>query len=135
MVFILHTGFELLFGFNAFVRGAFSSQSAAEVAVQTVQMGMSARFLGSALFALGVLGAIVIFGPGVQSATAKVVGVGLATFHGLGTVGVIIAAVGDPTALSQSSAIGALVIHGVLAVGFVIVLLGTKAPAAHYTPS
>ena len=133
VVFMLHTAFELLFGFNAFISGTFSWQSAAEAAVQPPQLGTSARFLGSALFALGVLGAVVIFGPGVRSATAKVVGVGLATFHGLGTVGVIIAAFADPTVLSQANTVGAFAIHGVLAMGFIIFLVGMKVSAEHQT--
>ena len=133
VIFALHTVFELLFGFNAFVSGTFSWQSAAQAAAYPLQLGTSARFLGSALLALGVLGAVVIFGPGVRSATAKVVGVGLATFHALGTVGVIIAAFADPTVLSQTNTIGAFVIHGVLAIGFIIFLVGMKVPVVQQT--
>ena len=134
VVFALHTVFELVFGFNAFVSGAFSWQNAAAAAAQPLQLGTSARFLGSALFALGVLGAVVIFGPGVRSATAKVVSVGLATFHTLGTVGVIIAAFADPTVLSQTNTLGAFVVHGVLAIGFIL-LVGMKVPAVQQTRS
>lgn len=135
VIFALHTVFELLFGFNAFVSGTFSWQSAAQAAAYPLQLGTSARFLGSALFALGVLGAVVIFGPGVRSATAKVVGIGLATFHALGTVGVIIAAFADPAVLSHTNTLGAFVVHGVLAIGFIIFLVGVNVPAVQQTRS
>ena len=86
-VFVVHTCFELVFGLNALISGASSSQTAEQIAAQSDAMTISFRFLGSALTALGVLGLITILGPGVRSVTARYVAGGFATFNGLGELG------------------------------------------------
>lgn len=132
-IFIIHTCFEILFGLNAFISGGSSSQSAEQLANQTVQMTISGRFFGSALLALGILGALILFGPGVQSAAAKLVSIGFATFHTLGTIGVLIGASSDPTIFSQFLTLGAFILHGVLAIGFVVIALRLQVPENHET--
>jgi|GEM_PF-2716985 len=126
VVFITHIVFELIFGANAFLSGASSSQSADQIAQQSVQLTIAFRFLGSALLALGVLGAIVVFVAGVQSATAKYVATGFAVFHGLGALGSLWSAAPTFQAYSQTLTLGALVLHGLLAFGFIAVALLTK---------
>ena len=122
-VFILHTLFEISFGLRAFIMGSFSSQTAEEVANQTIQLAISARFLGSALFALGVLGLIVLTGPGVRSVTGKFVCIAFALFHGVGTLGVLLSAMNTPSVMTETFIMGPLVIHGVLAAGFITILV------------
>lgn len=127
-IFIIHTCFEIVFGLNAFISGGSSSQSAEQLANQSIQMTISGRFLGSALLALGVLGAVILFGPGVQSSTAKLVSIGFATFHLLGTIGVLIGASSDPTIFSNILTLGAFIVHAVLAIGFVVIALRLQVP-------
>lgn len=125
-VFALHAVLEMLFGLSALYAGAFTSQSAEEVAAQAPHIASSARFLGSALFALGVLGALTFLGPGVGSPTGRLVALVLFVFHGVGTLGVFLTAAAHPSFLGQTHAIGALSIHLVLALGFLLVWLGHK---------
>jgi hypothetical protein len=122
-VFSVHTLFELLFGVSAYRTGASSSQSAEQRAVQSTQMTIAFRFMGSALLALGVLGAFIIFGAGVQSVTAKYVAVGFATFHGLGTLGSLWSAAPTWAAYRTRLTLGALIVHGALALGFIAIAL------------
>ncbi|WP_421723351.1 hypothetical protein [Bauldia sp.] len=126
IVFIIHVVFELIFGASAFLSGASSSQSAEQIAQQSVQVTIAFRFLGSALLALGVLGAVVVFVAGVQSATAKYIAIGFAAFHGLGAVGSLWSAAPTFEVYSQPLALGALVLHGLLALGFAAVALLMK---------
>lgn len=58
VVFALHILAELTFGANALLSGGFSSQSAEELAYQPANIEGAARFLGAALFSLGLLGAL-----------------------------------------------------------------------------
>ena len=120
-VFVVHTCFELLFGASAYFSGGSSSQSADEKANQSPQMTIAFRFMGSALLALGALGLVVIFGPGVTSDTAKYVAAGLAVFHGLGAIGSIWTAAPGFEVYKNRLTIGALVVHGALALGFMAV--------------
>ena len=126
VVFAIHTLFELLFGLNAFISGASSSQSAAQIAEQSTQMTISFRFLGSALLAMGALGAIVIFKAGVQSVAAKYIAMGFVVFHGLGTIGSLWSAAPTFEVYTQALALGALILHGALAIGFAIIAIGLK---------
>lgn len=121
IVFIVHTAFELLFGFSAFKSGASSSQSAEQIAAQPVELTIAFRFMGAALLSLGVLGVLVILGPGVTSDTARLVAMGLAVFHGLGAIGSLWSAAPGFAAYRKPLALGALVVHGALAIGFVVV--------------
>ena len=129
LVFSLHTLAELAFGANALLSGAFSSQSAEEVAAQPAHLASSARFLGAALFSLGLLGAAVLFGPGVGSQMGRIVAAVLAAFHGIGVAGIFLTASAYPGFLSATHAQGGLSIHLVLAIGFVIVVLGHRSVA------
>lgn len=120
-VFALHVLAELAFGANAFVSGGFSSQSAEELANQPAHIAGAARFLGAALMSLGLLGALVVFGPGVGSATGRSVAGLLMFFHGTGVVGVLITAQQNEGYMTQG--IAPLIVHLVLAAGFLIVLI------------
>ena len=120
-VFSVHTLFELVFGVNAYLTGASSSQSAAEIAAQSEALTIAFRFMGAALIALGVLGALVIFGPGVRSATARLVAGALAVFHGLGAAGSLATAAPGFEAYDSALSIGAVVVHGLLAAGFAVI--------------
>lgn len=122
-VFGVHTCFEILFGLNAFLSGASSSQSAAEIAAQSIDLTIAFRFLGSALLALGVLGLIVIVGPGVRSATAWLVAGAFAIFHGLGAAGSLWSAAPTFEVYAQTFSLGALVLHALLALGFAAIVL------------
>ena len=122
-VFILHTVFELLFGISIFTSGGAASQSAEQIAAQSTELTISFRFMGAALTALGVLGAIVIFGPGVRSATARYVAAGLAVFHGLGTFGSLYSAAPGFEAYDAPLALGAVILHGLLAIAFIVIAL------------
>ena len=123
VVYVVHTGFELLFGASAYLTGASSSQSAEQRAAQSTELRIAFRFMGSALLALGVLGLVVLLGPGVQSSTAKQVAVGLATFHGLGAIGSLWSAAPDFTVYRKPLTLGALVVHGGLALGFLAIAM------------
>lgn len=70
-VFVLHILAELTFGANAFLSGGFSAQSAEELAYQAANIEGAVRFLGAAVFILGLLGALVVFGPGGGSAMGR----------------------------------------------------------------
>ena len=120
-VFIVHTLFELAFGLRAYVIGGFSSQTPEEIAVQPPRATIRARFLGSALIALGVLGLFAIVWAGPTSVTARLLSAGFAVFHGLGAFGVLWAAASDRSVLT--SARGPLVLHAVLALGFIVLAL------------
>ncbi len=124
VVYAIHTLFELLFGTSAYLSGASSSQSAEDRATQPVELKIAFRFMGSALFALGVLGAIVLFGPGVGSPTAKYVAIGLAIFHGLGVIGSVWTSAPGFRTYCKPLAFGAVIVHGSLALGFAVVALG-----------
>ncbi|MEL6573966.1 MAG: hypothetical protein AAFQ64_20150 [Pseudomonadota bacterium] len=126
-VFAIHTLFELAFGASIFLAGASSSATPDMVAAQPVAITISFRFMGSALIALGVLGGLVIFGPGVASVTARVIAVGLATFHALGTAGSLFTASPTFEAYTSPLALGAVVLHGVLALGFVVIAFARPA--------
>lgn len=130
-VYVIHICFELLFGANAFLSGGSSSQSAEQIAAQSAQATIAARFLGSALIALGVLGALVLFGPGVRSPAARIVAIGLTVFHGLGTLGILLSAFPDPSVLQRILTLGAFLLHGGLAIGFgvlAVFLRGDRPP-------
>lgn len=118
-VFIVHTLFELVFGLRAYITGGSSSQTAQEIAAQPPKATVPARFLGSALIGLGVLGLLVIVWAGPTSMTARILAVGFATFHGLGALGVLKAAAADRSVLAPALTKGALVTHGALALAFV----------------
>ena len=120
-VFALHALAELVFGANALLSGAFSSQPPEEVATQPAHLASSARFLGAALFSLGLLGAVTLFGPGVGSQMGRMVAGVLAAFHLIGVAGVFITASAYPGFLSQTHAQGALAIHLILGLGFALV--------------
>lgn len=122
-VFAIHTLFELAFGLSAFLSGGSSSQTAEQIAAQSTSLTISFRFLGSALMALGVMGAIVMFGPGVQSATARYMAGGFATFHALGAVGSLWTAAPGFEVYDNTLALGALILHGGLALGFIAIVL------------
>lgn len=123
IVFALHALAEMGFGLNAFLSGAFSSQPAEEVATQPAHLASSARFLGAALFSLGLLGAVTVIVPGVASAMGRLVAAVLFAFHAIGVAGVFVTASAHPGFLSQTHAQGALTVHLVLALGFLGVLL------------
>lgn len=118
-VFSLHILAELVFGANAFISGGFSSQSAEDLANQSANIAGAARFLGAALMSLGLLGAIVLFGPGVGSAMGCSVAGLLMFFHGIGVVGVLVTAQQNAGYMTQGAA--PLALHLVLALGFLIV--------------
>ena len=120
VVFSLHVLAELTFGANAFISGGFSSQSAEALANQPSNIAGAARFLGAALMSLGLLGAIVLAGPGVGSAMGRSVAGLMAFFHGIGVVGVLITAQQNAGYMAQGTA--PLFVHLVLAAGFLIVL-------------
>ena len=120
-VFGIHTLFELAFGLNAFLTGASSSQSAEAIAAQSVELTIAFRFLGSALIALGLMGALVLFVAGVRSATARIVAMGFAAFHGLGALGSLWSAAPDFAVYGQPLSLGALILHGLLALGFAVI--------------
>ncbi len=128
IVFAIHTLFELAFGASAFMSGASSSQSPEQIAQQSVQLTIAFRFLGSALLALGVMGALVIFVAGVQSRTAQLAAIAFAVFHGLGAIGSLWSAAPGFAAYEQTLALGALVLHSALAIGFAIIALRSKIP-------
>ncbi len=125
-VFAVHTLFELFFGANAFLSGSSSSQSAEQIAQQSVEMTISFRFLGSALLSLGILGAIVLFFAGVQSTAAKYIAIGFAAFHTLGTLGSLYSAAPTFEVYAQPLALGAVILHGGLAIGFAIIATALK---------
>lgn len=122
-VFAIHVVFELIFGASAYLTGASSSQSAEQIAQQSVQLTIAFRFMGSALIALGVLGAIILFGPGVRSTAARYVAAGFTVFHGLGTIGSLWTAAPGFEVYAAPLALGAVVLHGMLAIGFAVVAL------------
>ena len=121
--FVVHTAFEILFGLRAYLTGGSSSQTAEEIAAQPPRATMPARFLGAALLALGLIGLMVILGPGVTSETARIAATGFAVFHGLGAVGVVLAARRDASVLAPVLTKGALTIHGLLAIAFAVLAL------------
>ena len=122
-VFITHALFELGFGASVYISGASSSQSADQIAAQSEALTVAFRFMGSALLALGALGALVILGPGVHSATGRITAIGFALFHGLGTAGSLYTAAPTFTVYAAPLALGAVILHGLLAIGFTIVAL------------
>ncbi len=124
VVYALHSLAELAFGTRAFLSGSFSSQSREEVSSQPPHLAGSARFLGAALIALGFLGAVVLLGPGVGSATGKMIAAVLALFHIVGVAGVLATGHLSPGYLAQTHARGAMIVHLVLGLGFLIVTLG-----------
>ena len=117
--------FELVFGASAYISGASSSQSAAEIANQPVQLSIAFRFFGSALISLGVLAAIIVFVAGVQSKAAKYAAVAFAIFHGLGAAGSLYTSAPNFEVYQQTLVLGALILHGMLAVGFSIIALSS----------
>lgn len=119
-VFIVHTLFELAFGLRAYITGGSSSQTRDEIAAQPPQATIAARFLGSALTALGLLGLLVIVWAGPTSPTARLLSVGFALFHGLGALGVLRAAATDRSVLAPVLTRGALITHGALAIAFAL---------------
>lgn len=121
VVFSLHILAELTFGTNAFLAGGFSSQSAEDLATQPANIAGAARFLGAALFSLGLLGALAVFGPGVGSARGRAIAGLLMFFHGIGVVGVLMTANQYEGYMAQGTA--PLVVHLILALGFLIVVL------------
>jgi len=121
-VYIIHTLFELVFGVNAYLTGASSSQSAEAIAAQPENLTIAFRFQGAALIALGLMGALVILGPGVRSATARLIAAGFAVFHTLGAIGSLYTAAPTFAAYDSVLSIGAVVLHGVLAVGFWVIV-------------
>ena len=123
IVFLLHSLAEIGFGLRAFLTGSFSSQPAEEAVQQPSHLAAAARFLGAALVALGVLGAVVLIGPGVRSEMGFWVALVLAVFHGVGCLGVVVTARAHPGFLGQTHARGALIVHLVLAVGFLVSVL------------
>lgn len=126
IIFGIHTLFELVFGASAYLSGASSSQTAEAAAAQSVAMTISFRFLGSALIAMGVLGAIVLFRAGVTSVAAKYVAAGFAVFHGLGALGSLYTAAPDFAVYANPLSLGAVVLHGLLAIGFAIIAAGLR---------
>jgi len=120
IVFLLHSLAEIAFGLRAFITGSFSSQSSDETMHQPANLAAAARFLGAALIALGLLGALVLAGPGVGSDMGFWVAVLLAVFHGIGSLGVVATARANPGFLRETHARGALTVHMVLALGFVM---------------
>lgn len=120
-VFSLHTLAELVFGASAFLSGAFSSQTPEQLAAQPANIASSARFLGAALFSLGLLGAATIFLIGVATPAGRVIAAVLAAFHAIGVAGMFLTNAAFPGFLGETYAIGALAIHGVLALGFIVV--------------
>lgn len=121
-IFGLHALAELVFGASAWWSGAFSSQTAEQLAAQPANIASSARFLGAALFSLGLLGALTIFVIGIATAAGRVIALVLAVFHTVGVAGVFLTNSSFPGFMGESYAIGGLVIHGVLAVGFWVVV-------------
>lgn len=119
-VFALHILAEFTFGANAFLSGGFSSQSAKELANQSANIAGAARFLGAALLSLGLLGAIIVFGPGVGSTMGRFVAALLMFFHGIGVIGVLITAQQNTGYMEQGTA--PLIVHLILAIGFLIVI-------------
>lgn len=126
-VFVLHSLAEITFGVSNFLSGSSSSLTPEQTEALTGAMVNSYRFLGVALFSLGLLGLAVIFGPGVQSVTGWLVAGVLMLFHALGCVGVFMTNAAHPGLLGSGFAQGALAIHGVLAVGFLIVFMTLRA--------
>ena len=122
-IFSLHALIEMAFGANAFLSGAFSSQSAEEVASQAPHIASAARFLGAALFSIGLLGAVTVLIFGVASQAGRWIAGVLAVFHLVGVAGIFVTNASFPGFLSQTNTTGALVIHGVLGLGFVLVVL------------
>lgn len=110
-VFGIHMVFELAFGASAFLTGASSSQNAEQIAQQSVQLTIAFRFLGSALIALGVMAAIVIFVAGLQSRTALYAAMGFAIFHGLGAIGSVWSAAPGFEVYQKPLALGAVTLH------------------------
>lgn len=119
VVFALHILAELTFGANAFLSGGFSSQSPEELANQPANIEGAARFLGAALFSLGLLGTLAVFGPGVGSAMGRSIAGLLMLFYGIGSIGVLITASQNEGYMAQGTA--PLIVHLVLALGFLIV--------------
>lgn len=120
-VFGLHALAELAFGTNAFLSGVFSSQTAEQLANQPANIASSARFLGAALFSLGLLGALTIFIIGVASQAGRVIAIVLAIFHGVGVAGLFVTNGAYPGFIGETHALGAMTIHGALALGFLVV--------------
>jgi len=125
IIFGIHSFFELLFGMNNYIKGTSASQTAEQIATQTTEMGITFRFMGSALIALGVLGLVILFKAGVLSKTAKYVSIGFAVFHGLGTLGSLYTASPNFEIYSTPMALGAIILHGTLAVSFAIIVMKT----------
>lgn len=121
IVFALHILAELAFGANAFLSGGFSSQSAEELANQPANIEGAARFLGAALFSLGLLGALAVFGPGVGSPMGRAIAGLLMLFHAIGSVGVLITASQNEGYMAQG--IAPLLVHLILALGFLVVFV------------
>lgn len=122
-VFAIHTLFEIAFGLNAFISGASSSQTAAEIANQSAQITIATRFLGSALTAIGVGGLLIIIFAGVQSYTAKLAAIGFAVFHTMGAAGILLTSMSHDDALARTVTQGALTVHALLALGFIVIAL------------
>jgi len=123
VVFGIHMVFELFFGANAYLSGASSSQSAEQIAQQSVQLTIAFRFLGSALISLGVLAAVIVFVAGVQSTTARYAAMAFAVFHGLGAAGSLYSAAPGFEVYQQTLTMGALILHGMLAIGFAVIAM------------
>ena len=127
-MFGLNTLAELAAGAIMFVRGGASVYSAEQIAEQTFEMAVVARFHASALIALGLMSLLVLVTQGVRSKVAKFVAGGFAMFHLLGCAGIVVSAWGALGALAQPYPLTPFVLHGVLGIGFVVVYLTVKRP-------
>ncbi|WP_281612690.1 hypothetical protein [Flammeovirga sp. SubArs3] len=123
ITFGVHSLFEILFGMNNYIKGASASQTAEQIAHQTVALAITFRFMGAALFALGILGLLILFKAGVLSKTAKIVAAGFTVFHTLGSLGSIYSASPNFEIYSEPMALGAIILHGTLAVCFAFIAL------------
>ncbi|CAM1369749.1 hypothetical protein [Tenacibaculum xiamenense] len=126
IIFSIHSFFEVLFGMNNYIKGVSASQSAEQIATQTIEMTITFRFMGAALTALGILGLFILFKAGVLSKTAKYVAMGFTVFHGLGTLGSLYTALPNFEIYSEPMALGAVILHGILAVSFTIIFAKTN---------
>jgi len=129
IVFSLHALFELTFGVRAFWSGAFGGLP--EMADGMPQLSVSARFLGSALIALGALSAVTVFTISMSSLAARVIAFGFALFHTLGCIGLALTASEAPELWADTYTIGAISIHGTLAIGFLVFLAGQLLSKKH----
>lgn len=126
VVFAIHAVLEVVFGLNALISGGFSSLSAEQLANMPPEVRVSARFLGAALLSLGLMGAWVIFWPGVSSPVGRQMALLLAGFHLIGLAGAAFTALFAPALWISFHTWGAMVIHGLLGLGFLTISRGVK---------